>query len=139
MLAPDRVLMESYASGDPDAAAALLDRFAPRIRAFFVRRCGDATRAEELTSATSRLVKKAHREYRIGFPPAVWVLTIAARVGRGCSHPPSLFDGVRRGRRSPSAAAATRPARAILVDRHPAGRPTCPLSPGERVFCRIIE
>jgi RNA polymerase sigma-70 factor (ECF subfamily) len=65
---------------DPDAFAALYDRWAQPLLAYFARRVRDAEVAADLTAETLALVFEKRTRFRdTGAPASAWLYTIAGR------------------------------------------------------------
>jgi RNA polymerase sigma factor (sigma-70 family) len=75
MSATDEELMALWAEGDRAAMGELVERFAPRLRAFFARAGSDAP---DLLQQTFLKVHLARRTYRPGASFKAWLFTIAA-------------------------------------------------------------
>lgn len=79
----DEALMLRYAErGDQAAFAALFQRYAPRLRGFFLRSVCSAVIADDLTQVTLLNVHRARRDYDPARAFRPWVFTIALNVRR---------------------------------------------------------
>lgn len=106
-------LISDCLGGKPDAYRTLVDRHAPAVRAFLLRRLGDPDRAEEAAQEAFVRAYQGLGRLRGGF--VSWVLGIAARVAL-------------EGRRRPAAAAVGDP-------ESPGARP----APGEEVGAMVVR
>ncbi len=79
--------MDRYACGDEGAFSELYDVLAPRLRAFLVRRTGDAAWTEDLVQQTFLQMHCARRHFVPGAAVTPWAFAIARRL---------LIDGLRK-------------------------------------------
>ncbi len=75
--AADRDLARRWQGGDQTAAAALIDRHLPRLRAFLAVRCGDATEADDLAQEVFLAVCRQIATYQSDHLFTSWLYAIA--------------------------------------------------------------
>src|SRR5919204_4597143 len=75
-----RELMAAYQAGRLDAFDRLYFSLEPELRAFFVARCRDARRVDDLVQDTFLQIHRSRRSYLPGLPVRPWVFAIAKRV-----------------------------------------------------------
>jgi RNA polymerase sigma-70 factor (ECF subfamily) len=69
--------MDRYADGDESAFPELYDLLAPRIEAFFARRCSDQQAVQDLLQQTFLQIHSARRHFSVGANVVPWAFAIA--------------------------------------------------------------
>src|SRR5262245_27557300 len=75
-----RELMASYQAGRIDAFDRLYFSLEEELRAFFLARCHDSQRVDDLVQDTFLQIHRSRRSYLPGLPVRPWVFAIAKRV-----------------------------------------------------------